>query len=314
MKRVAKSSIHIAQGHLAYIYHNARIGKTAHKNSIFDDEDNEISNILSDAKNIFEIELKKRTEAYTKRTKQKLQKNSITHLSAIVNLNKHHTLEDMEKVAHHLEQKFDTKVFQIAIHRDEGHIGENGEENKNYHAHLEFMGLDSDGASVRKKLTKKSLSQLQTSVADILGMERGHNYIREKLKRPKRLDTYEYKAHKEAEAVKQKELKEEMAKLRRELQEQGAKREDYARLEQINRELKKKAYTTEYEIKAITNEYSNPYFEEIEVKTSYKKLYEESMNEIDELKVKLQKATEPKKTISTQQTQKQGDPSPSRGI
>ena len=77
-------------------------------------------------------------------------------------------------------------------------------------------------------------------------MERGHDYAKERLPRPKRLGTYEWKAHKEGEskAVKEavlateKDLKAEIARLREQLKEQGATRSDYAGLEQINRELK----------------------------------------------------------------------------
>lgn len=47
--------------------------------------------------NFIEKELQVRSEAYTKRTKQKLQKTVVTHLSAIVNFNKEHTPEYSKK-------------------------------------------------------------------------------------------------------------------------------------------------------------------------------------------------------------------------
>ena len=149
---MAKSSIHIEAGQAGYLYHNSREKET--KNSIFKDEQNEVSHNAKEAFEIYRAELQKRSQAYTERTRQKLQKNAITHLSAIVNLNKEHTLRDVEKLKEYLEKELDTKVFQVAIHRDEGHINEQGEAIKNYHAHIEFMGLDSQGYSVRKKLTK----------------------------------------------------------------------------------------------------------------------------------------------------------------
>ena len=54
---------------------------------------------------IYREELKTREEAYKKRTGQKLQKNSITHLSA------HHTEQDLKKVCDYLEETLDTKIF-----------------------------------------------------------------------------------------------------------------------------------------------------------------------------------------------------------
>ena len=248
---MANSSIHIASGGAGYFAHNSRESETV--NSIFSDEKNYCSCSKNEAFKIYKEELKKRSEKYTERTKQKLQKNTITHLSAIVNFNKNHTPEDMKKLCDHLEKRLDTKIIQFSMHRDEGYVSPAGEKIKNYHAHIEFLGLDSQGNSVRKKLDKKFLIELQSDTAKILNMERGINYTQEQIKRPKRLDTHEYKAHKQKESKQvlttQKDLKKEILKLRTELQERGAGRNDYAELEQLNKEFKKqikaKELTTE---------------------------------------------------------------------
>jgi len=203
MKR--KSSIHIEQGKLGYLFHNDRTKPTA--NSIFSQENNEYDNDATTAIEIYRQELQKRSEIYTKRTGKNLHKNTITHLSAIVNLDERHTLQDVKKIADYLEQELGTKVFQIAIHRDEGYVDEQtGEKHINYHAHLEFLGLDKQGNSVRRKLDRKFLINLQDKVAEILQMQRGINYTKERKKRPKRLDTYEYKEHARRKAQKEKEL------------------------------------------------------------------------------------------------------------
>lgn len=241
---MAKSSIHIEAGGGGYFAHNSR--ETPTVNSIFSDEPNFCSCSKEEAFEVYRSELQIRSDAYTERTGQKLQKNAITHLSAIVNFNADHTPEDMQRVCDLLEAKLDTKIIQFAMHRDEGKVNEDGTPDKNYHAHIEFMGLDSKGESVRRKLDRPTLKALQTDVATILKMERGHDYAKERLPRPKRLDTYEWKAHKEGQskAVKEavlateKDLKAEIARLREQLKEQGATRSDYAGLEQINRELK----------------------------------------------------------------------------
>ncbi len=256
MKR--KSSIHIEAGKLGYCFHNDRTKPTA--NSIFLDEKNEVDRPATEAVEIYREELRKRSEAYTKRTGRKLHKKTITHLSAVVNLDDGHDIEDVRKIADHLEQTLGTKIFQIAVHRDEGHVDEEtGEKRINYHAHIEMLGLDENGQSVRRKLTKRYLIELQTQVAQILSMERGINYTKERKKRPKRLDTYEYKEHarRQAEAVKPmkeelakvKDLKAENARIREEMKAAKAKREHYAELEAevkaLREQVKAKELTVE---------------------------------------------------------------------
>ena len=255
MKR--KSSIHIEQGKLGYLFHNDRTKQTA--NSIFSQENNEYDNYAKTAIEIYREELQKRSEAYTKRTGKKLHKKTITHLSAIVNLDKQHNLEDVKEIAKHLEEELGTKVFQIAVHKDEGWVDEEtGEKHINYHAHLEMLGLDEQGNSVRRKLDRKFLINLQDKVAEILNMQRGINYTAERKKRPKRLDTYEYKEHAKRKAQSEKEilakvkdLKEENKRLREQLKEAGAKREHYAQLEQFVKDLKEQVKAKELTIEQL---------------------------------------------------------------
>lgn len=249
---MAKSSIHIEAGSGGYFAHNSREAPTV--NSVFSDEQNFCSCSKEDAFKLYRSELQIRSEAYTERTGQKLQKNAITHLSAIVNFNKDHTPEDMQRVCDLLERKFDTKVIQYAMHRDEGKSADD----KNYHAHIEFMGLDSKGESVRRKLDRPTLKALQSEVAQTLGMTRGKDYAKERTPRPKRLDTYEYKAHAKAvEEVKiatEKDLKAEVAQLRSQLKEQGATRADYAELEKINRELQEQIKAKDLTVDQLTTQ------------------------------------------------------------
>ena len=246
---MAVSSIHIEAGKLGYCFHNSRERKTV--NSIFPENGIEVDNKAEDAIKIFKTELKKREQAYIRRTGKKLHSKTIKHISAIVNLEKHHTLQDVKKVAEFLEKELNTKVFQIAIHRDEGWIDENGVKHVNYHGHLEFLGLDSEGRSVRKKLDRKFLIQLQDKVAEILKMKRGINYAKTKKPRPKRLDTYEYKKYAKdlyQQKITVKELKQEISKLRKEMIEANQKtdleklfsKKWYDELSKIRKELNAK--------------------------------------------------------------------------
>jgi len=256
-----KSSIHIQAGNAGYFFHNDRSKQTA--NAIFKDAKNEYYNDALSALELFRTELRKRTDEYTKRTGKKLHKNTITHLSAILNLDERHTLQDVKKVAEYLEKLLDTKVVQIAVHADEGWIDKTGEKHTNHHAHLEMVGLDSKGNSIRRKLNRKTLIHLQDKIAEILNMPRGINYTKEKKKRPRRLNTYEYKEHArrkslelkplleelEKEKITRKKVEEELKKLRQELinknkqlEEQNKQKiytqEDYKSLTALKKELK----------------------------------------------------------------------------
>lgn len=215
---MGNSSIHIENGYASYMSHNDRSRQTA--NSIFTDEENEIWNTAYEAFKSYLDELKIRIQKYTNRTGKKLHPSTITHLSAVVNLNAHHRMKDLQKISDHLEKKFGTKVFQMAIHRDEGHIDSNGKVQKNYHAHIEFLGLDNEGKAIKRTLKRRQLIELQTEVAQLLNMKRGINYTKERKKRPKRLGTYEYKYHKKKE-------EEKVQGFRRALQRKNKEKETY---------------------------------------------------------------------------------------
>ena len=280
---MATSSIHIEAGASGYFAHNSRESKTV--NSIFDDEKNFCSCTNAQAFETYKNELAKRTEAYKENFgRTKLHSKTITHLSAIVNFNKEHSPKDIKKICDYLENKFDTKVIQYAMHRDEGHISENGEKIKNYHAHIEFMGLDSKGNSVRRKLDKKALIELQSDVANILKMQRGKNYTELKEKRPKRLDTYEFKKVKENESkiifASKEQLKEANNQLRSFMKDNGASRQDHAELEK-----EKKILEEQLKAKELTQENLLKKFKEIQDRFIKEKEHLKSIVEVKEIDI-----------------------------
>jgi hypothetical protein len=188
-------------------------------------------------------------ENYTKRTGQKMQIdiNDNKYLwSASVNLNQEHTIEDLQDLAKELEKKHGWQCVQCAVHFDEGHINERDVIEYNRHGHLEFFMVSKEGTTAFKKkdFRQKDMSELQTFVAERLKMERGKIYH----------ETGEYKKHlkpqafkstkRELETVKtlanENDLKEEVAQLRATLKEMGGKREDYAKLEALTKDLKEK--------------------------------------------------------------------------
>ena len=120
------------------------------------------------AREIFNDELK---EYGAKKGKRPRFENS--HWEAVLNLNKNHTLEDVQKVARYIEQKFNITCATIAVHRDEGHY-KNDKPQYNFHAHITFVTVKDGQQNWRKEKIKPSdLRELQTAIAEILQMERG---------------------------------------------------------------------------------------------------------------------------------------------
>ena len=338
---MAKSSIHIKKAHIGFILHSVRANKS--NSVVFIDEENEYFYTKEKALKLFRDELKKREIAYTKKTGKKLPKNTATLLSAVVNLEQKHTLKDLEPIINYLEKQLDVKVVSAAIHRDEGKLidkitkaeyysgedfilNEDGrlywiDENhnltepvnmdefeikKNYHAHIEFTGLDSNGVAVkRNKLHKYFLSNLQTFVADTLKMERGFNYYQTNTKAPKRKDVREFKKEgvakrKGATAVlaRVKDLKEINKQLRAELKQLGGKREDYAILEAFVKDLKEEIKQRNLTIQELNNrieQYKKDVFSNFTYKNTNKPVKYKYLAEF--YKNELNKASQDKKKL-----------------
>jgi len=120
---------------------------------------------------------------------RKMQKNAEPIREAVVNLNAHHSMKDLKKLAEDLKAKKGLDCFQIFIHRDEG----KSQEDLNYHAHMLFDWQDQTTGKM-KRLNRLDMSQLQTIVAESLVMERGE--LKENSNR-ERLEPVEYKRQQE---------------------------------------------------------------------------------------------------------------------
>jgi len=256
---------------------------------------------------------------------------------AVLNLEDFHTVDDVEKVFIELKKEFGGfEIFQIAVHRDEGYfyhrnedleyrpnrdIFFNDQEKKfyldskfkneadlnqfekryNFHAHVLFSKFDMTTGK-NPRLKKSDMSKIQTISAKALGMKRGELFSKAKrmshwqLKKAHDLKRDEKKV-KNQTLAKQKDLKAEIKNLRAELQELGAVREDYAKLEQINKELKeriKQKNLTEQELKGKINLWRHDAINWTEGK-KYKDLYEEVTQENKELKKELEEQSSPSK-------------------
>ncbi|WP_304339868.1 hypothetical protein [Campylobacter ureolyticus] len=137
-------------------------------------------------------------ETYQNQVKQKFQAKSF-EWSAVVNIKPDTTMQDLENLAKHFNDKYGFQCYQIAIHRDEGHKDENGEKQINQHAHMEFITLDKETGKQNFKMrdfSKQKLREIQTEVAEILQMERGKD---KRLTGAKRIEPRKYAQLKEQE-------------------------------------------------------------------------------------------------------------------
>jgi len=141
------------------------------------------------------------------------------------------------------EERYQTKVRTLDWHRDEGYINEDGEVERNDHIHLEFDNVNAQGKMVRRLFSKGDLVGFQDKIAEIykpLGFIRGEDTTKKvATDEPKRgIAQKDWK--KIQKSVTQKVLNSQIKILKAQLADSHAKRETYAKLEQLNRDLKER--------------------------------------------------------------------------
>ena len=113
-------------------------------------------------------------ESYCKeKSGRKLQKNAVPVREAVVVIKENTTMQDLHNLSKRLEEELKIRVFQIVIHKDEGHYDKDTKEWKpNYHAHLV---ADWQDLQTGKTLKHQSFhySKMQDLAAECLEMERG---------------------------------------------------------------------------------------------------------------------------------------------
>lgn len=156
-------------------------------------------------------------EAYINRTNQRFQAKSY-EWSAVVNIKPDTTMQDLERLSKHFNDKYGFQCYQIAIHKDEGHIDEDGKKQINHHAHLEFVTLDKNtGINRQRELTPQKLRELQSEVSQILQMQRG---IDKRISKAERIEPRKYAKQKETEKKTTKQAINDLNKQIREIEKQ----------------------------------------------------------------------------------------------
>jgi hypothetical protein len=235
-------------------------------------KDNEYSCSFSEARALAKKMKDEADAAYRARTGRRPSYNSESiYWEATVNLRGFHTREDVEKVVQILEKRLGYRTVFWTRHRDEGHLATDDEMDElglsstdqrpfilNDHVHIGMFSLDEDGNSLHRRNFGKPglISQIQTEIAQALGMERG---ISKKITKRTHLTPRQYRqamslqeplqvklgdvknelkdAKKQIKEL-ERQLKEANKQARADLQEQGGKREDYSVLEAENKRLK----------------------------------------------------------------------------
>lgn len=255
-------------------------------------------------------------ETYQNQVKQKFQAKSF-EWSAVVNIKPDTTMQDLENLAKHFNDKYGFQCYQIAIHRDEGHKNTKGEIEINQHAHMEFITLDKETGKQNFKMrdfSKQKMREIQTEVAEILQMERGKD---KRLTGAKRIEPRKYaqlkeqekaaiketkikvakqikelKTELEAEILSKKEIKEQFEAFRKENAGQGLAKEFFRELsEEKKKQLQEPSYTQD-ELKAYFTELLEKHtskkkgiFSEKEI-IDYEKIIQEQQQTISDLNTK----------------------------
>lgn len=200
-----------------------------------------------------------------------------------------------EELQKEFEKKFDTKILYYSFHNHEGHLNENGDFINNLHIHFFFRNVDNKGESVRRKIKKSDLSELQTLIYTIgkkyiPNLQRAKNYYAEGKKAPKHKSHREFRTEKQKEQLaKVKDLKPLSKELRELLKANGAKRQDYADLEAFINSLKEQIKQKNLTIQELNNKieaykkdvFSNFVYKNTDKKIKYKDLAEFYKNELN---------------------------------
>lgn len=139
---------------------------------------------------------KEKIEKYCKeKSNRKLQKNAIPIREAVVVIKEKTTMLELQNLAKKLENELKIRIFQIAIHKDEGHYDSTTNEWKsNYHAHLVADWQDLKTGKTLKH-SRFDYCKMQDITAEVLQMERGISGGKA------RLEAIEFKISKKSEEL-----------------------------------------------------------------------------------------------------------------
>lgn len=131
---------------------------------------------------------------YEEQVGQEMQETASPIREAVVVIREDTQIINLIELGNKIKEEFGPELFQIHIHRDEGHLDDQNNFVPNFHAHLLFDWQDKQNGRSRKKWVKRKgekieveastygrsfrlgkvdMSRIQTLTAQVLGMERG---------------------------------------------------------------------------------------------------------------------------------------------
>ena len=233
--------------------------------------------------------LKQRKEEIKKITGRAMQAKAAPIRDGVFLIKEDTTMEDCIGLANKISETFNIEVMQIHLHRDEGHYDETKKWKPNLHGHMIFDFMDNKtGKSI--KLTRDQYSQLQTMVAEELGMERGKSSDK------KHLNALQYKIEQKEELLQSKDheidtIKFELEKAKKEVQDLKEERERM--LDQQIQELKdiRNVHEQEFElqrlkVQTIKNSYNKEISELRKIEGEINKIKTDAGNIFNELSQK----------------------------
>ncbi|MGP1533718.1 MAG: mobilization protein [Campylobacter sp.] len=259
MDNNAKSCVSILLAKPGNFWHNFRRGflpNDCHKELV---HENEYTCSFEEARRLAKRMRDDAVAAYQRKYNQKPQfDEEKIFWEASINAREYHTLDDLRKAGKIIEKKTGYRMVYGAIHRDEGHLNDEGVFVKNTHFQVLLISLDENGNSMHRVTRGKRqlMRDIQTEVARVLNMERGidkrisgrehltpRQYkqavkLQEPLKQELKLTKADLKTAKERIKQLEGQLKTANLDARNELKAQGASRPDYAKLEAENAKLK----------------------------------------------------------------------------
>ena len=169
---------------------------------------------------------------------------------AVIVCNQSTSEADVRTLMDELETGLDIRSMYAHIHKDEGHIDENGKVEHNFHIHYGYTNLviEKDNQGQRRgtltHMNQARMSKAQDICARVLGMERAKTYKDRKKdgeidKNPVHIDAKQFRAAKRAEA---KAVAEVQAKADEQVQavktELGTLKTEYQKLGELNKSIR----------------------------------------------------------------------------
>ena len=152
------------------------------------------------------MQTKDRERVNKKTGKVTIVRGSTPLKEGVVVIKEDTTMEQLQKFCKVCNERWGVTVLQVFIHRDEGHYGiprDNDTWKPNLHAHIVWDWMNHDtGKSC--KLDEKTMSEMQTVLAECLEMERGISKEMTGKKHLERADFILAKQKQEAERLKPK--------------------------------------------------------------------------------------------------------------